>query len=382
VSRRRRVVFVVIAGLIAGAVAHFASPDGSASALCFLAAGIVLGELLVLRLEDGSAIPLSYAVLMVLSSSFTFSEYAMTVLAAELVALLLCLSERKRVLLLCDRLAVAAATFGVYELATRAVDERETVAAVLGTLAAAAVAQVAVDALVRKVLGLGATFTQRGRLAWLAVASSGMLMAIGYRGVGGDGRVGIWGPLLFSTPLLAAWYAFERLDSATRSYRQTIEALAMAPELGGLVPAGHAERVATLAAEMGEALGLAPNDIQDLEMAALLHHLGEVTLDAPEDPTKGANQTEVAAVTSAMMRDIRPLAAAGDLVAGDPEEPKRRLAVQVLRLASEYDDLTVRDSTAGDLAMESLRSAPAYVYDTRVLAALERVISSRVSNES
>ena len=91
---------------------------------------------------------------------------------------------------------------------------------------------------------LGASFSARGRLAWLAIASSGMLMAIGYRGVDGDGRVGIWGPLLFSTPLLAAWYAFERLDSATRSYRQTIEALAMAPELGGMVPPGHAERVA------------------------------------------------------------------------------------------------------------------------------------------
>jgi hypothetical protein len=382
VSRRRRVVFVVIAGLLAGVVAHFVKPDGSASALCFLAAGIVLGELLVLRLEDGSAIPLSYAVLMVIASSFTFAEYAMSVLAAELVALLVCIGGRKRLLILADRLAVAGATFGAYELATRAVDNKETVAAVLATLAAAALAQVVVDAVVRKLLGLGATFTQRGRLAWLAVASSGMLMAIGYRGVGGDGRVGIWGPLLFSTPLLAAWYAFERLDSATRSYRQTIEALAMAPELGGLVPAGHAQRVAALAAEMGEALGLSPPDIQDLEMAALLHHLGEVTLDEPADPAKGANQTEVAAVTSAMMRDIRPLAAAGDIVAGDTEEPRRRLAVQVLRLASEYDDLTVRDTTAGDLALESLRSAPAYVYDTRVLAALERVIHERVGDDA
>src|SRR5207244_13269892 len=103
---------------------------------------------------------------------------------------------------------------------------------------------------VRKRLGLAATFTQRGRLAWLAVASSGMLMAIGYRGVGGDGRVGIWGPLLFSTPLLAAWYAFERLDSATRSYRQTIEALAMAPEFGGIVPTGHYQRVKTMSSAM------------------------------------------------------------------------------------------------------------------------------------
>ena len=72
-------------------------------------------------------------------------------------------------------------------------------------------------------------------------------MAIGYHGVDDEGEFGIWGPILFFTPLLAAWYAFERLDSATLAYRQTIEALAMAPELGGLVPAGHSERVASLA---------------------------------------------------------------------------------------------------------------------------------------
>jgi hypothetical protein len=42
-----------------------------------------------------------------------------------------------------------------------------------------------------------------------------MLMAIGYRGVDGDGRIGIWGPLLFATPLLVGWYAFDRRDAAT-----------------------------------------------------------------------------------------------------------------------------------------------------------------------
>jgi response regulator RpfG family c-di-GMP phosphodiesterase len=200
-------------------------------------------------------------------------------------------------------------------------------------------------------------------------------MAIGYRGVDGDGDVGLWGPLLFATPLLAAWYAFERLDSATRSYRQTIEALAMAPELGGLVPAGHAQRVAVLAAAMGDRLGLSPADVQDLEMAALLHHLGQVTLD---DPEHMANPGEVAAVTGQMMRDIRPLAAAGDILSGDTDDPRRRLAAQVLRIASEYDDLTARDNTPGELALESLRSAPAYLYDERVVVALERVVSERV----
>ncbi len=384
-NRRRRVALVCVAGLIAGTVAHFIDSAGNADALCFLAAGLVLGELLVLRLEDGSAVPLSFAVLIVLASSFPFPQYALAVVGAELISLILRITDRSngwRISIFIERIAVAAATFGAYALVTHLLDHRETVAAVLTALAAAAAAQVIVDVATRRILRLGATFSPRGRLAWLAVASSGMLMAIGYRGVNGEGRVGIWGPLLFATPLLAAWYAFERLDSATRSYKQTIEALAMAPELGGLVPPGHAERVAVLATAMGEHLGLSAQDVRDLEMASWLHHLGQVTLDVSEEAGYRANQQEVARVTSAMMHEIRPLAAAGDIVGGDVIEAKRRLAVQVLRIASEYDDLTVRDATSGELALESLRSAPAFVYDDRVVNALERVLRDRLSNAS
>ena len=368
---------MVLAGIVAGAVAHFAAPDGNAGALCFLAAGLVLGELLVLRLEDGNALPLSYALMVVLTSSFTLPEYACVVVGSLLVALVMRAADRP-VVTLVERLTVAAATYGAYQGAWHLVGERETVAAVLGALAAAAAAQVVVDVALRNIFKLGATFSSRGRLAWLAIASSGMLMAIGYRGVHGDGRVGIWGPLLFSTPLLAAWYAFERLDAATRSYRQTIESLAMAPELGGMVTPGHAERVAALASAMAVQLGLSPEDVQHLEMAALLHHLGQVTLDDPEvAAANGTPLPEVAEVTSLMMRDIRPLAAAGDIVAGDTQDPKRRLAVQVLRIASQYDDLTARDHAEEDVALETLRAAPAYVYEERVVHALERVLHDR-----
>jgi hypothetical protein len=379
VNRRRRIALVCFFGLAAGGIAHLADPEGRADALTILAAGLVLGELLALRLEDRGALPLSYAVLVVLASSFTVREYALAVLGAEVVSILLRITDRSRgwrLTIFVVRMTVAAATYAAYEGAWHLVGRREEVAAVLVALAAAAGAQLVVDVTASKVFKLGASFSTRGRLAWLAIASSGMLMAIGYRGVAGDGSLGLWGPLLFSTPLLAAWYAFERLDSATRSYRQTIEALAMAPELGGMVPPGHAERVAALASAIGEQLGLAAPEVRDLEMAALLHHLGQVTLDDPVD-AHGVDPGEVMTVTGAMLREIRPLVAAGEIVAGDVDDPKRRMAVQALRLASEYDDLTVRDYVPGDLAVESLRSAPSYVYDERVVIALERVLRDR-----
>ena len=78
-----------------------------------------------------------------------------------------------------------------------------------------------------------------------------------------------------------------------------------------------------------------------------------------------------------MLREIKPLAGAGDIVAGDTAEPRRRVAVQVLRVASDYDDLTARDSNDSSVAIETLRSAPGYVYDEKVLSALERVVKDR-----
>jgi hypothetical protein len=381
---RRRVLAVCALGLLAAVVAHVLDPSGDAAALTFLAVGLVLGELLALQLEDGGAVPLSYAVLIVLASSFNLREYTLAVLSAELVSILLRITDRNgawRLKIFGVRVAVAAATYAAYRGVWHLFGQREEVGVVLVSLAAAAVAQIVVDVTVSKLFRLHASLSARGRLAWLAIASSGMLMAIGYRGVNGNGKLGIWGPLLFSTPLLAAWYAFERLDSATRSYRQTIEALAMAPELGGMVPPGHAERVASLASAMGERLGLTTQEVRDLEMAALLHHLGQVTLDHPIGDHRG-DPSEVTAVTGAMLSEIRPLQAAGEIVGGDVDDPRQRLAVQALRLASEYDDLTVRDNVPGDLAVESLRSAPSYVYDERVVVALERVLRDRFSPAS
>lgn len=374
-SRRARVAIVGALGVVAAAAAHVAD-QATAAELALLAAGIVVGELLVLRLEDGSAVPLSFAVMIVLAASFEPNEYAVAVLAAELVAFGLGSSGRDRISaeILVARVAVAAATLGAYRGAEHLLGERETVPVVLATLGAAALAQLLVDLALCAVLHRGHSWTTRGRLAWLAVASSGMLMAIGLRGVDGRGDVGLWGPLLFSTPLLAAWYAFERLDSATRAYRQTIESLAMAPEFGGLVVPGHAARVASLVVQLGEELGMSRKEIQEVEMAALLHHLGQVTLDDPGVAGRPDPQ-EVAKVTGSMLREIRPLAAAGDIVAGDAEDPRRRLAVQVMRIASDYDDLTATEGTPSSAAIEALRSAPGFVYEKRILAALERAVT-------
>ena len=91
VTRRGRAALVAAAGVIAALASRTRSTrNGTADDLALLAAGVVLGELFVLRLEDRSSVPLSFAVMMVLASSFALDEFACTVIAAEIVAFFLC----------------------------------------------------------------------------------------------------------------------------------------------------------------------------------------------------------------------------------------------------------------------------------------------------
>ena len=376
-SRRRKATLVVLLGLVGAGIAQLARPDGDLGVLILFGAGLALGELLVFVLPDGSSLPLSYSVLLVLASSFGVMQYGVVFAGAELfaIAVLRVRDTKPWYSRLGLRVAVAAATFAVWRIGFERVSKHEDVGAILVVLGAAALAQVVVDALGRALLGWSSALDARGRFMWIALTASGMLMAIGYRGVNGSGAVGGWTPLL-AGPLLATWYASERLAGATRAYVQTNEALAMAPELAGMVPAGHAERVRVLVRMLGGPMGISQSELPDLETAALLHHFGQVALDEPVDPS-GPASPEVSAVTASMLREVALFEAAGDIVAGDIDDSDAKIAAQVLRCACEYDLLTSRDHMPSDLAIEVLRTAPEYVYESRLVENLERVIRKR-----
>jgi hypothetical protein len=203
----------------------------------------------------------------------------------------------------------------------------------------------------------------------LALIASAMLMAIGFRAVGGHESVGLWGVALFAVPLLAAWYSFERLAVISRTSEQTIEALSVVPEMAGLAGQGHAARVAELSVRVGDELGLRRRALDDLRAAALLHHLCHLCLDAPEMRDEPIEPYEVADQSAAILRQT-DLASAGDLLATDAVS----VGGQVLRLASAYDDL--RADTDVDGALDALAAGPGFLYDRRVFGALERVVSA------
>ncbi|HET9730044.1 MAG TPA: hypothetical protein VFR41_11515, partial [Acidimicrobiia bacterium] len=269
-----------------------------------------------------------------------------------------------------------------YHLVVRALDgHHETTPAVLGVLAAVATAQLLTDTLVRRALLLSTQLSARERFAWLALAPSGILMALGYRGVGGNVDVyRSWEPLL-AVPALLTWYAFEQMWRETVNFRQTVEAIALAPELAGLASPGHAERVAGLCVAVAETLGFRPDLVLEMATAGHLHHLGEVTLDHPDDGAEPTRADELARTTGEILHGIPAFNAASDIVAGNSTEPERQRGAQVLRMVSDYDDLTVVESMSAELAITTLRTARRYSYDPALIDVLELVVREQVYDQ-
>ncbi|HCG01256.1 MAG TPA: hypothetical protein DEV93_12010 [Chloroflexi bacterium] len=384
---RVRALLALAASLVAVLTAVLVGARPETLDVVILGSALLAGYLIDLRPATRSALPLGYAVIMVLLRAASPGEFVAAVAAASAAAVILRADQRgfaARLLLLAELLSAGLGAGAVYRLVADATSGADASASVLGALASAAVVEIAVNDLVafakeRRFPPL------RARGADLALVSSGMLMAVGYGGIGGQGRLGLWGPLLFAIPLFAAWYSFELLRRTRRTFRQTVQALGVAPELGGLVRAGHVERVAKLAVVLGNDLELPESDIEDLETAAWLHHLGAVCLDEPVSGSQ-PDATEVARAGAEMLRSSHALTNAGDVVAAEPSlhrapgetlQQPAALMGQILKVASAYDELTEGEDSHAQWAVDALFTGPAYVYDGRVLAALERVLKHR-----
>jgi hypothetical protein len=383
-----RVAVLLVLGSCGALSAIAAGASSQTIDLVVVGTALVVGELVELRPPDRSSLPVSFAVVVVLLRAATSIEFVAIVVGAAFVGAVLRperLDISNRALTAAEWLAAGLGAGAIYRATTDALSAADARVAVLGALAAAALIEVVVADLIVFVRDHRVTpLRQRG--ADLALVTSGMLMAVGYGGISGQGRLGLWGPLLFSIPLVAAWYSFELLGRTERTFHQTVRALGVAPELGGMVRPGHVERVADLAVAIGNELRVTDSEIADLETASWLHHLGAVSLDepGPDQPLDGA---EVARAGAEMLRSSNALASAGDIIAAEPslhrsprassQNATAGLMGQILKVASAYDELTEGDDSHSSWAVEALFTGPAYVYDGRVLTALDRVLARR-----
>ena len=217
-----------------------------------------------------------------------------------------------------------------------------------------------------------------------AIGASGALIALA------ASIMNYWAFPVFVIPLLLTQFAFRRYSAIRGTYMQTIRALSRVTELGGYTESGHSRRVSQIAVAVGRELGMSEVELLDLEYAALMHDIGQLSL---AEPIPGgatvvaapAEQRRIAGLGADIIRETGVLERVATVVERQAE-PYRRLhesidhtvplASRIIKAVNAYDDLVGEAEAAGRRldALERLRLGMAYEYDPRVVESLARVL--------
>jgi HD domain len=216
-----------------------------------------------------------------------------------------------------------------------------------------------------------------------ALSSTGALVALAERPLG---ELAI---PLFLFPLVLTQFAVRRQSAIRRTYGQTIRTLSRLTEFAGYTEPGHASRVAELSVAVGHQLGMSEREMLDLEYAALLHDIGQVSLiepipggatvlAAPADQRRIAHdgaeivrQTgvldNVAVILEAQTTSYRQVRELGE------DLP---LSSRIIKVCNAYDDMAGGSPTPErrSAAMERIHLGLGYEYDPHVVDALVRVL--------
>jgi len=190
---------------------------------------------------------------------------------------------------------------------------------------------------------------------------------------------------VFAGPLLVIQFAFRRYAGIRATYLQTVRALAQVTEVGGYVESGHSRRVSRLALAIGRELGMPEPDLLNLEYAALMHDIGQLSLVEPIPGgatllVSPAEARRIAEYGAEVIRQTGVLDAVAELVrwqwlpaSGGLRTPP--LGSMVIGVANVFDDLVGgsadRDKIAA--ALDRLKLAAGTEYEPIVVAALASV---------
>jgi HD domain len=405
-----RLVVVAAGGLLAVcAVVVTASPGGFQdlpTALAF-AAFIALGEVVRITLPGGrdaapiaTAGALAYTLLTTVDggpATHTALQVIAVVAAAMLVGVIPHVIAGRAPLIdtLARRLLVIGFAAGIF----RGTDLDEWLRPKHGWLQAMAMVAVvalalAADAVLAAVVRVG----QDGApfLAVLrneSLAQGGIGSAIGATGALialAATIMGAWALPVFVIPLLLTQFSFRRFAAIRASTLQTIRALSRVTELGGYTETGHSRRVSELSIAVGRELGMTDAELLDLEYAALMHDIGQLSLTEPIPGgatvvAAPAEQRRIAALGAEVVRETGVMDAVATIVeqqaepyrrAHEVDHPDVPLGSRIIKAVNAYDDL-VGDSletTCRLNALERLRLGMAYEYDPRVVDSLSNTV--------
>ncbi|HEX2153069.1 MAG TPA: HD domain-containing phosphohydrolase [Acidimicrobiia bacterium] len=197
--------------------------------------------------------------------------------------------------------------------------------------------------------------------------------------------LGWWALPVALLPYSFAHGAFRRFQETKTTYRQTIRALAQIPEVAGLNLTGHSDRTAALAVAMAKDLGLTPEEVEEVEFAALMHDIGHITLNDPTVIEQGWTDDDLARWGSEIIAGAPSL----DRVAahvrrqyepfrnpGEESDPSVSKAARIVKIASAYDSHRVGSGMSQLEALEELHQGAAYEYDPEVVTSLRRILEA------
>ena len=195
--------------------------------------------------------------------------------------------------------------------------------------------------------------------------------------------MGWWALLVSGVPYAISHIAFSLLARARRTYGQMMRALSKLPEVAGLTPDGHAEGTATLAVQIGRRLGLHPDDVVELEYAALLHDIGRIVAEAPDEDS---DERDLARWGAEIIRQAPYLTHVAEQVEahpmpyrrpGEERDPDLSVNARIVRVASQYDEASRSHELLPLEALEVLYRRTAYDFDPVVVASLREVLTAR-----
>ena len=191
---------------------------------------------------------------------------------------------------------------------------------------------------------------------------------------------------MFIAPLLVTQIAFRRYAGIRSTYLQTVRALSRVTEVGGYVEDGHSRRVSRLAVAIGRELGMSEPELLELEYAALMHDIGQLSLRRPDprrrDRARLARRTSAASPASAPRSSSRPACSTGWPRSSGARPSPGAAAARSRRSGAGSSRSPTRSTTwwagrptgtAPRAALERLRLDTAVEYDPRVVEALTKV---------
>jgi hypothetical protein len=192
---------------------------------------------------------------------------------------------------------------------------------------------------------------------------------------------------VFAGPLFVIQLAFRRYAGIRATYLQTVRALAQVTEVAGYVDSGHSRRVSKIALAVGRELGLSEPDLLNLEYAALMHDIGQLSLVEPIPAgatvdVSTATARRIAEFGSDVISQTGVLDAVAEIVRcqwlpyrGGMVKPP--LESRIIRVVNAFDDQVAGSSDRDRItsAIAGIRAQMEREFDPAVVAALATVTS-------